>query len=116
MVDPTWTKTCPCGAEVSVNMLGQHLHTDCDYDPLSPGCCEDPQVTRLFYWTPDPGTRCENCGETWLGPLKDRVEAMASRLVDDWNIERAARGEIYRSNLRAITPEIDGATPSGVDA
>lgn len=65
MVDPTWTRTCPCGAKVSVNLLGQHHHTDCEYDPVTPNCCTDPNLRRIEYHDPDSGVECENCGETW---------------------------------------------------
>ena len=107
MVDPTWTKTCPCGAEVSVNLLGQHHHTDCEFSPLHPGCCDDPVVRRLWYFTAAAGTRCETCGTTWGGSLREKVSAMASHLIDDYNVERKARGEIYDSNLRAIQRNAD---------
>lgn len=106
MVDPTWTYTCPCGEKVDVNMMGQHHHRDCEYDPLHPGCCDDANIRRLYFWTPEPGTRCENCGESWLGPLSARLKAMANRLVDDYNIERKARAEIVRMNHRAILREV----------
>lgn len=102
MSDPTWTKTCPCGAKVSINLLGQHHHTDCEFNPHHPGCCEDPKVRRLWYFTATAGTRCESCGTTWGEELTEKLSAMASHLVDDYNIESSARGEIYGSNLRVI--------------
>lgn len=81
MVDPTWTQTCPCGAKVSVNMMGQHHHTDCEHDPLHPGCCEDPSLSRRFYWTPDAGVECGNCGEVWRGDRDAYIDALADRMT-----------------------------------
>lgn len=105
MVDPTWTRTCPCGAKVSVNQLGQHHHTDCEYNPLSPGCCDDSQVRRRFFWRGDAGTRCENCGEEWPGtPLAVR-EAIAADLVDGFDVGVGPRNEIMESNLRVLKGE-----------
>lgn len=106
MVDPTWTRTCPCGKEVGINALGQHHHTDCEFDPLHPACCGDSHIRRLWYFSAAAGTRCEACGATWGTHLGEQVSAMASYLVDDYNIEREARGEIYSSNLRALQQSV----------
>lgn len=107
MVDPTITRTCPCGTKVDINQLGQHHHTDCEYDPLHPNCCSDPSIQRLWYFQPDAGTRCENCGKTWGTKLDEKVTAMASHLVDDWNIERKARALIFHQNRRLIEHELE---------
>jgi hypothetical protein len=106
MVDATWSRTCPCGAKVRVNLLGQHHHTDCEHNPLHPGCCSDPSVKRLWYFDGSAGTRCESCGETWNETLRKKVSAMASHLVDDYNIEPKARAVIYQQNRKAITRSI----------
>lgn len=65
MVDPTWIHTCPCGAKVRVNQLGQHHHTNCEFDPLSPGCCPEPELRRDEYHTHESAVTCQTCGETW---------------------------------------------------
>jgi hypothetical protein len=108
MVDPTITKTCPCGTKVSVNQLGQHLHTDCEFDPTTPGCCGNPCVTRIWSAHPAAGTRCKNCGKTWGAVLEEKITGMASHLVDDWNIEMEARRNIVQQNRRAIAQALAG--------
>jgi hypothetical protein len=102
MVDPTWTRTCPCGEKIRVNQLGQHHHTDCEFDPIHPSCCSDPSIKRLWYFNGSAGTRCESCGETWGEDLSEKVSAMASSLINDYDIERSARAVIYQQNRRAI--------------
>lgn len=89
-----------------MNQLGQHHHTDCEFNPLHPGCCSDPSVKRLWYFNGSAGTRCESCGKTWDETFSEKVTAMASHLVDDYNIERKARAVIYQQNRQAIKHSI----------
>lgn len=107
MVDPTWIHTCPCGERVRVNQLGQHSHTDCEHNPLHPGCCNDPSLRRIWYANPTSGVRCENCGKVWDGDPETKVKAMASHLVRDYEVPTGPiRGEVQLSNERAIRKEI----------
>jgi len=101
-MDPTITKICPCGKKVSVNQLGQHHHNDCEYDPVHPKCCNDPNVTRFFFARKNSGTYCKNCEEIWPGSDEAYLEGLASSLINDWQVDRKARPTIFYNNLRVI--------------
>lgn len=109
MVDPTWTRTCACGAKVNVNQLGQHHHTNCEHNPLNPGCCDDPAPRREFYHAANAGVQCDNCGHRWPGDRRAYLEALAHHLTIDWTFDvRQARGVTYRSNLRLVETAAGG--------
>lgn len=103
-MDPTWTKTCPCGVQVSVNQMGQHHHNDCDHNPLHPDCCDDPNVKRRFWWMSDAGTECENCGHVWRGDQIGWEKGLADRMTAPGRfLNGPLRGIIYEHNRRILS-------------
>lgn len=103
-MDPTWTYTCPCGAEVDVNLLGQHHHRDCEYSPLHPGCCDDSSLRRLFSAHPNAGVECKSCGQLWRGSQDAYLKALANNLTEVGDSFRNGpeRAAVYRSNLAIL--------------
>lgn len=91
-------------------MLGQHHHTDCEYDPLNPGCCGDDSLDRIFLAYSDAGVVCRNCGHVWPGDEEARIDAMANFLMSEsfgFGDEMEARGVVYSHLHRIIEREVE---------
>jgi hypothetical protein len=85
------------------------------HDPVNPACCDNPSLTRIWYFTGDGGVRCTNCETSWGVSLSDQIAAMASDLIDDWSVTPYARGEVLNANKRALKRSVDNLTQTTTD-
>lgn len=89
-------------------MLGQHHHKDCPHNPLHPGCCDDPDVKRRFYWKRNAGTHCRTCGKVWPGDPDEWLKGLADRMTAPGRfLNGPVRGVIYRHHERILTNEVN---------